>query len=262
MSTEYGGAFDTTGSAYDSFMGRYSLPLAVLFADAADVVAGQTALDLGCGPGALTGVLVDRLGADAVAAIDRSPQFVTECTARHPGVDVRIARVEELPFDDDVFDRVLSQLVLHFVEEPARAATEVSRVLRPGGSFAACVWDFEHEMEMLRHFWDAALAIDPSAPDEARTLRFGRVGELSALLDEAGFSHVAESSLEVASTYSGFEELWSGFLAGIGPAGSYCVSLSDERRGALRAELYRRLGSPGGMFTLRATARCAVGATP
>jgi len=255
-------SFLATGQAYDGFMGRYSRPLAVVFADQAGLPAGRTALDVGCGPGALTGVLVDRLGAGAVSAFDPSPPFVAECAARHPGVDVREGRAEAIPFDDARFDAALAQLVLHFVSEPARAARELRRVLRPGGVAAACVWDFAEGMQMLRHFWDAALAIDPHAPDEARTLRFGRPGEIAELLLSAGFDDIAETTLTVSARYQGFEELWAGFLAGVGPAGSFCMSLPQSERTALRAELFDRLGAPTGAFSLTATARCASGRSP
>lgn len=256
------GSFLTTGTAYDAFMGRYSRPLAAAFADAAGVTAGQAVLDVGCGPGALTGVLIDRVGTGGVSACDPSPPFVAECAARHPGVVVRQGRAEALLFDDATFDVVLTQLVLHFVADPSRAAAEFCRVLRPGGVVAACVWDFAEGMQMLRLFWDAALAVDPTAPDEARTLRFGREGEVAELLDEAGFGEIVETTLEVTSTYSGFDELWAGFLAGIGPAGSYCVGLSEEARAAVRGELFGRLGSPTGAFTLAATARRVHGRAP
>lgn len=254
--------FRTSGQAYDMFMGRYSRPLAVVFADAAQVTGGLTVLDVGCGPGALTGVLAERLGADAVAACDPSAPFVQECAARHPGVDVRPGQAEAIPFDDGAFDVVLAQLVFHFVTDPALAAGEFRRVLRPGGRAAACVWDFAEGMQMLRHFWDAALALDLRAPDEARTLRFGRAGEIADLLADAGFRDVSESTLTVSSTYADFDELWSGFLAGIGPAGAYCLSLPEQSRAALREELFGQVGSPVGAFSLGAAARCASGLTP
>jgi ubiquinone/menaquinone biosynthesis C-methylase UbiE len=256
------GTFLTSGRAYDGFMGRYSVPLGVLFADVAEVRAGQSALDVGCGPGALTGVLVDRLGAGSVSACDPSPPFVAECAARHPGVEVRSGQAEALPYEDGGFDRVLAQLVLHFVTDPVRVAREFRRVLRPGGIAAACVWDFAEGMQMLRYFWDAALAIDPAAPDEARTLRFGRPGEIAEMLAAAGLTEIGETTLEVQTTYAGFDELWSGFLAGVGPAGSYCVSLPDDQRAAVRDEMFARLGSPAGPVTLSATARCAAGREP
>ena len=255
-------SFMVSGDAYDAFMGRYSRSLAVVFADAAGVTSGQTALDVGCGPGALTGVLVDRLGAGSVSAVDPSAPFVADCATRHPGVDVRLGRAEEMPFDDGIFDVALAQLVLHFVTDPARAAGELRRVVRPGGTVAACVWDFAQEMEMLRRFWDAALTVDPNAPDEARTMRFGRHGEIAELLDDAGFVDITETTLDVSSDYQGFEELWAGFLGGIGPAGAYCMSLPDEQRDAVRGALLTGLGSPAGPFTLAARALCARGRAP
>jgi SAM-dependent methyltransferase len=261
-SVEGAATFLATGAAYDTFMGRYSRPLARAFAEMAEVAPGQCVLDVGCGPGALTGVLVDRLGPGSVTAIDPSAPFVAACAARHPGATVRRGRAEEIPFGDAGFDRVLAQLVLHFVSDPDRCGGEFRRVLRPGGVAAACVWDFAQGMQMLRLFWDAALELDPAAPDQARTLRFGRQGEIAELLVAAGFGDVVESTLEVASTYADVDELWSGFLAGIGPAGAYCMRLDEAARAALREALVRRLGSPAGPFTLTATARCARGRSP
>jgi SAM-dependent methyltransferase len=217
---------------------------------------------VGCGPGALTTVLAGRLGVAAVAAMDPSPPFVAECAGRHPGVDVRLGRAEEIPFADHTFDVAMAQLVLHFVSDPAAAASDMCRVVRPGGLVAACVWDFADEMEMLRLFWDSALAVDPQAPDEARTLRFGGPGEIAELLTAAGMVDVVETTLTVTSTYEVFDELWEGFLGGIGPAGAFCLSLSPERRTDVRAEMFRRLGSPAGGFALRAVARSAKGTVP
>jgi SAM-dependent methyltransferase len=254
--------FAVAGTTYDAFMGRYSRDLAERFADAAGVTAGNTALDVGCGPGALTGVLVARLGPGAVCACDPSPSFRDECAARHPGVAVKLGRAESIPFETDAVDHAMAQLVLHFVSEPPQAAREMARVVRPGGSVSACVWDFDDGMEMLRGFWDAALSIDPDAPDEARTLRFGRPGEIAELFASAGIDDIVELSLSVTSTYGSFDELWSGFLAGVGPAGSYCVSLNEDDRDRLRTALLARFGSPTGPFTLGAAARCAVGRVP
>jgi SAM-dependent methyltransferase len=255
-------SFEADGDDYDAFMGRYSRALAAPFADAAGVAAGQSAVDVGCGPGALTRVLVQRLGAPAVAAVDPSESFVRACAEQLPGVDVRTGRAEAIPLPDGGRDAALAQLVLHFVGDPARAASEMVRVVRPGGVVGACVWDFTEGMQMLRLYWDAALAVDPAAPDEARTLRFGRPGEIPALLEAAGLLDVEESTLTVESEYRDVEELWSGLLHGIGPAGSHCVSLPDGPREAVRLGIESRLGTPRGPFTLSATARCAVGRAP
>lgn len=254
--------FGVAGETYDSFMGRYSRPLADQFADAAGLQRGHTAVDIGCGPGALTGVLVDRLGIDAVAACDPASGFVAECAVRHPGVRVELGRAESIPFETGGFDHAMAQLVLHFVSDPARAAIEMMRVVRPGGCVSACVWDFDEGMEMLRCFWDAALEIDPAAPDEAQRLRFGRSGEIAQLFESAGMVDVVESTLRVSSSYAGFDELWNGYLAGVGPAGAYCSSLTDDDRRRLRRALFGRVGEPTGSITLGALARCAVARTP
>jgi SAM-dependent methyltransferase len=255
-------AFLISGQAYDNFMGRYSQPLARTFADAARVAAGSLALDVGCGPGALTAQLVDRLGPEAVFACDPSAPFVAECSARHPDVDVRLGRAEAIPFDDDRFDTVLSQLVLHFVSDPAAAVSEMRRVARAGATVAACVWDFAEGMQMLRLFWDAALAVDSSAPDEARVLQFGREGEIAELFGAHGLHDIAETTIAVEVGYADFTELWSGFLAGVGPAGTYCVSLPEDHRQRVHDELFERLGSPTGGFRLTAVARCATATEP
>ena len=254
--------FAVAGAAYDTFMGRYSRALAVPFADAAGVQPGQSAVDVGCGPGALTGELVSRLGAGNVAACDPTPGFVDECAARHPGVRVGVGRAEEIPFGDHEFDHAMAQLVYHFVSDARGAATEMLRVVRPAGRVAACVWDFADGMEMLRAFWDAAVQVEPDAPGDAQTLRYGGPNELVDLFELAGMRDVHESRLTVSSVYSGFDELWDAFLLGVGPAGAYLVSLPDDRRARLREALYRRMGEPTGSFELHAVARCAVGTKP
>ena len=195
--TEGARSFRVAGAAYDRLIGRYSRPLAVALADASGITAGQRVLDVGCGPGALTSELVQRLGADQVSAVDPSAPFVAECRARNPGVDVLEGRAEALPYPDGSFDAALAQLVLHFVTDPEAAASELCRVLRPGGVAAACVWDFGGGMRVLRSFWDAALALDPEAPDEAATKRFGRDGEIADLFREAGLREVTSGALDV-----------------------------------------------------------------
>lgn len=254
--------FAVSGEAYDAFMGRYSRPLAVQFADFAGVRAAQRALDVGCGPGALTGELVKRLNFENVAACDPSESFVVACAERNPGVDIRPGSAEKVPFDDGSFDVAMSQLVLHFVSDPATAGSEMARVVRPGGTVASCVWNFDVGMQMLRAFWDAALSVDPDAPAEQTVMRFGRTGELGQWLGAAGMVDITETTLTVTSTYRDFDQLWDGFLAGIGPAGSFCVGLSPERRGELRAALYERLGEPTGPITLSAGALAARATRP
>src|SRR6188472_135991 len=133
--------FDVAAERYDRFMGRYSALLSPQMADLAGVTAGQRALDVGCGPGALTRELVSRVGAEAVSAVDPSEPFVEAVRERLPGVHVERASAERLPFADGSFDRVMAQLVVHFMADPLGGLAEMARVARPGGVVAACVWD-------------------------------------------------------------------------------------------------------------------------
>jgi SAM-dependent methyltransferase len=259
MSAEDDAMFRTSGEAYDHYMGRYSLPLARKFADAAGIETGQRALDVGCGPGALTAELVQRLGAEQVAAVDPSTPYVEACRRRNPRVDVRQAPAAGLPFADDAFDAALAQLVFQFLADPLEAVCELRRVVRSAGVVAACVWDYAVGMTMLAAFWDAAREIDSRAPHEADTLRFGRDGELGVLLLAADLGEVETGALDVEASYADFDECWSGFLTGVGPAGTYCVSLDAGRQESLREACFRRLGSPAGVFTLSARAWYAVG---
>jgi ubiquinone/menaquinone biosynthesis C-methylase UbiE len=245
--------FAAPAESYDRYMGRYSRRLAPLLADFAAVAAPMRVLEVGCGTGALTEQLAARVGAERVAAVDPSESFAQACAARVPGAEVRNAGGERLPWADGEFDRVLSQLVVNFMDDAPEAAREMRRVARPGGVVAACVWDHER-MQMLRTFWDSALALDPNAPTEARQMRFGTPEELAGLWEQAGLEGLVTTSLEVTEHYVNFDDYWQPFTAGVGPGGAYCVALDESGREALRAECRRRLGDPAGAFSLRAAA--------
>jgi ubiquinone/menaquinone biosynthesis C-methylase UbiE len=163
-----------SADAYDGYMGRYSRLLAPLLVDFANVERGQRVLDVGCGPGALTSELAIRVGGDRVAAADPTAGFVLACADRVPEADLRHGPAEELPWPADSFDVVLSQLVVSFLRDADAGIREMRRVARVGGIVASCTWDYTGDMQMLRTFWDAALALDPAAPDEARTMKYAR----------------------------------------------------------------------------------------
>jgi SAM-dependent methyltransferase len=245
-------AFDVAADAYARFMGRYADPLAVQFIELADLRAGQRALDVGCGPGALTSHLVDLLGADAVSAIDPSAPFVAATRDRLPGVDVREGVAEELPYADASYDVALAQLVVHFMKDPVRGLREMSRVVRPGGIVAACVWNHAAEGSgPLSTFWRAVKDLDPDAADEAALPGSGE-GDLGDLARQAGLREIDEEILTVTVAYSGFDEWWEPYTLGVGPAGDYVAGLDDARRTALRARCAELL--PEGPFEVSATA--------
>src|SRR5215468_3211839 len=178
-------SFDVPGEAYGRFMGRYSEPLADLYADLLGVRSGQRVLDVGCGPGVLAARLVDRCGTEGVVAVDPSEPFVEAARARLPGVDVRRATAEDLPFADDTFDLCLAQLVVHFMADPVAGLREMGRVARPGGLVSASVWDHTTGTGPLSPFWRAARDLDPAAPGEA-DLAGSREGHLAELAENAG----------------------------------------------------------------------------
>src|SRR6185369_1982572 len=184
--------FEVAANAYDQFMGRYSSRLAPQMADLAGVAAGQRAIDVGCGPGALTSELVRRLGAHNVTAIDPSASFVAAAAARHPGVDVRQASAEALPFPDGTFDTALAQLVVHFMPDPVAGLGEMRRVTKVGGAVVACVWDHAGGKGPLAAFWSAARELDPAVEDES-DLPGAREGHLAELFEASGLSDIRSS---------------------------------------------------------------------
>ena len=249
-------SFSAGPEAYDRFMGRYSTPLAPRFADFASIGQAQRLLDVGCGPGALTGELVRRFGADAVAAVDPSPGFVEAAGQRHPGVDVQRAEAESLPFDDGAFDAALAQLVVHFMTDPASGIAEMRRVTRRGGVVTACVWDHAGGGGPLARFWDAARELDPGVADES-DLPGARGGDLERLLQEAGLGGVEERLLTVEVEHRSFDEWWEPFTLGVGPAGAYVQGLAQDARDRLR-ERCREL-HPAAPFAVSASAWAARG---
>jgi ubiquinone/menaquinone biosynthesis C-methylase UbiE len=254
--------FKGPAEVYDRFVGRYSPGLARDLIEAAGVARGQRALDVGCGSGALVAQLADVLGAENVAAIDPSEPFVQAARAKAPGAEILVGSAESLPFADGGFDATLSQLVVNFLPDPDQGLREMCRVTREGGVVAGCVWDYSGEMTMLRTFWDAAVALDPARAEpvmESFTMRFGTPDELGGLWQDAGLADVEVTPLVVEVSYDDFDDLWSPFPTGVGPAGAYAASLDGDAQAALRAEFHRRLGKPRGSFTLSARAWCAVG---
>lgn len=226
-------SFEVSAEAYARFMGQFSEPLAVRFADWAGVRRGQRAMDVGCGPGALTTVLTELLEPGAVAAADPSESFVAAARARLPQVDVRRASAEDLPYDSGSFDVVLAQLVVHFMSDPVAGLREMSRVAVPGGVVAACVWDHAGGGGPLATFWSAVRSLDASAPDESG-LPGARAGHLAELATAAGLRDVEEDLLTVTVGFASFDDWWEPYTLGVGPAGTHVAGLDPDRREALR----------------------------
>jgi SAM-dependent methyltransferase len=248
--------FEVAAEAYERFMGRFSQPLAAEFLAVVDPRPGQRVLDVGCGPGIVTALLVDRLGAAAVSALDPSPPFVEAALRRFPSLDIRLGAAEELPWASDSFDQALAQLVVQFMDDPVRALGEMRRVTRPGGLVAASVWDYGSRRSPLSHFWDVVHEREPDHPAEG-----GRPGvadgELVALFEEAGLHDVRQEVLTVRVTMSGADGWWEPYTYGVGPPGDYLARLDDAGREDVRRRFVE--GYPDEPFEVSASAWLAVG---
>jgi SAM-dependent methyltransferase len=261
-------SFDVSADAYQRFIGRYSEPLAIQFADLAgvghpagartDAGPSRRLLDVGCGPGALTAELVRRAGADAVSAVEPSASFAAAVRERLPGVDIQQAAAERLPFAAATFDAALAQLVVHFMADPVLGLQEMGRVTRPGGVVAACVWDHAGRRGPVAAFWSAARELDPAADDES-DLAGVREGDLARLFGQAGLTGIQATALTVQARYASFGSWWEPYTLGVGPAGAYVAALTAEHRAALREQCRRLL--PPGPIEITATAWAATGRT-
>ncbi len=249
-------SFEVAGEAYDRYMGRYSQPLAARFADWLGIEAGQRALDVGCGPGALTEQLVARVGADHVAAIDPSPPFVEACRDRFPGVDVRLGGAESLPFEDGTFDLSAACLVVHFMTDPVGGVAEMRRVTRDGGRVGAIVWDLAGNRAPMAPLWAAVAEVAPEHPDE-RGFQGGSRASLLQVVEDAGLRDVEVDELAVTVTHPSFDEWWGPYLEGVGPAGESVAAMGPDVRTRLEEVLRRNLGE--GPFDVTAHAYAARG---
>ncbi len=245
--------FNVAADAYDRFMGQYSSKLSAQLADLADIETGWRVIDVGCGPGALTTELVRRLGPDAVAAVDPSEQFVEAARLRHPGVDVRLASAEDLPFADDEFDAALAQLVVHFMADPVAGLAEMRRVTRPDGVIAASVWDVGGGRAPISPYWKAARELDANLTGESE--RPGaREGHLAELFEAAGLREVEQAELSATTEYETFDQWWYPYTLGVGPAGAHAQSLEPDQLAELGERCRQLLPEPPFAFTAYAWA--------
>lgn len=225
------------GEAYEPYMGRWSRLVASKFVDWLALPAGARWVDIGCGTGALTQTILDRAQPAGVTGIDPSEQYLAHVRRRiaDQRAGFKAGDAQQLPLPETSQEAVVSGLVLNFVPTPEPAVAEMMRVLRPGGTAAAYVWDYAGEMQLIRHFWNAAVAVDPAAQalDEADRFPLCRPARLHALFAGAGFLETDCRAIDVPTVFADFDDFWRPFLGGQGPAPTYCGTLSEERRAAL-----------------------------
>jgi SAM-dependent methyltransferase len=257
----------TGAEAYDQLMGRWSRKLAPLLIEFAEVQNGDRVLDVGCGTGSLSRTLLELMPHSEVVGVDRSNTFIEHGRQQliDPRVSLAVGDVQSLPYPDARFDKCLSLLVLNHVPDARRAAGEMCRVTRAGGTVAAAVWDYGEGMEMFRILWDTAVALDPAAESKHdRNSPYCRKGELAALWTVSGLQQVEETSLVITLEFNSFQDYWTPFLTRVSRSSSYVSDLPAERQRALQDRLRDRLlgGQGGRPFTLQARAWAVRGTTP
>lgn len=231
----------SSGASYEPYVGRWSRLVAHEFLAWLAVPPEQRWLDVGCGTGALTQSILSVAEPAAVTGVDRSEGFIAYARATIPDVRASFAvgDAQALPAESDAFDAAVSGLALNFVPDSARAAAEMARATRPGGMVAAYVWDYSGQMQFMRFFWDAAIAVDSKARDLDEGPRFPlcHPEALERLLSAANLHDVATHAIDIPTVFRDFDDYWSPFLGGQGSAPTYAMSLDEERRVAIRERL-------------------------
>ncbi|ABS26170.1 class I SAM-dependent methyltransferase [Anaeromyxobacter sp. Fw109-5] len=226
------------GAAYEAYVGRWSELVAREFVRWLGVPPHRRWVDVGCGAGALARAIVELAAPETVVAVDRSKGFVTHARAGagDPRVAFHVGDAHWLAVPSSRFDVAVSGLVLNFVADPGKMVSEMARVGRPGATVGLYVWDYASGVELMRRFWDAATRLDPAAAALDEAVRFPGCAPapLAALLGAAGLSDVETRAIDVPTHFRDFDDYWSPFLGGQGPAPAYAMSLSEDRRVALR----------------------------
>jgi SAM-dependent methyltransferase len=231
----------TGGASYEYYIGRWSKLVASQFLTWLDIPSGAKWLDVGCGTGALSQTILEIASPRMVLGIDSSEEYIefARKQIQNPRVAFRLGDSQALPVDSAAYDVVVSGLALNFFPKPSKAMSEMIRAVRIGGTVAAYVWDYAGKMQLMRYFWDAAVALDGAvfAVDEGQRFPLCQPKPLQELFQTARLGEVEVRSIEVATVFRDFDDYWSPFLGGEGPAPSYAMSLSEEQRVILREQI-------------------------
>ncbi|MDD9380066.1 methyltransferase domain-containing protein [Streptomyces sp. ZAF1911] len=234
------------GAAYEPYIGRWSRHVAAECVRRLDVEPGGDWRDIGCGTGAVTQAVLDGADPERVVGADPSDAYVRYARRHVTDARARFVRADAmgLPFPDGRASAAVSGLVLNFVPVPERAVAEMARIVRPGGTVAAYLWDYtQGGMQLIRHFWEAAVSLDAGSRELDEAVRFPwcAPGPLEELLRSAGMTDVAVDEIRIPTRFRDFDDYWAPFLGGQGPAPSYLAALPPERHDALRERLRARL---------------------
>ena len=249
----------SSGNSYERFMGRWSTLIVREFLDWLAIPTARSWLDVGCGTGTLTKQILERYQPKEIIALDSSSDFISYAQQVTPSrvVRFRVGRAQSMDFDSNCMDAVVSGLVLNFVPQPESAVAEMLRVTKPGGKIGIFLWDYADGMEMLRYFWNAAVALDTRALRFDEGIRFPlcREGQLDSLVRDGGLQKTEAKPIEVKTVFRDFDDYWTPFLGNVGPAPSYVMSLNQGERENLKGHLRDSLPvASNGTVTLKARA--------
>jgi len=234
-----------SGDSYEQYVGRWSRRVAHEFIRWLAAADYGLWLDVGCGTGALSQTILELKNPGKVTGVDRSDEFVA--TARgnvvHAKVEFKVGDAGALPVDSDLYDVAVSGLVLNFVPDREQMIAEMKRAVHEGGMVALYVWDYANNMQMMRHFWNAAAALDSRAYDldEGRRFPICSPDALLTLFHQAGLRDLETFPIDISTKFKDFDDFWTPFLGGQGSAPGYAMSLSAEQRAQLRDRLYHSL---------------------
>lgn len=248
-----------SGDAYEGWVGRWSRPVAAQFIQWLAMPAGLRWADVGCGTGALSELILRSSEPASVVGLDRAAPFVA--AARRRIADARasfeVGDAASLPWHDGSVDAAVSGLVLNFVPDGAAMVREMRRVTRPGGRVAAYVWDYAGGMQMMRHFWDVAIALNPddASLDQAERFPICQPGPLQALFESVDLNEVSTRAIDIPMVFRDFDDFWTPFLWKQGAAPTYLAKLDAPMQQRIRDELKARLPvQPDGRIALTARA--------
>jgi ubiquinone/menaquinone biosynthesis C-methylase UbiE len=234
-----------SGVAYERFMGRWSTLIARKFLNWLAIPPARRWLDVGCGTGSLTRIILETYQPKEIISIDSSGDFIAHAqhSITHPSVHFKVGRAQALELDSNSVDVVVSGLVLNFVPQPQDAILEMLRVTKPGGKIGIFLWDYADGMQMLRYFWDAAVELDRQAYEHDEGIRFPicREGQLESLVREAGLKEVEATPIEIKTVFKDLNDYWQPFLANVGAAPTYTMRLNQQDRQKLEYKLRQSL---------------------
>lgn len=233
-----------SGDPYEFYVGRWSRLVADDFLDWLNLPPSLRWLEVGCGTGALTAAISAKCLSVELIGVDPSDGFLATARKRLEGkAAFRVANALDLPLGDSTVDVAVSGLVLNFVPDISRGLAEMRRTTAAGGTVAAYVWDYAGRMELMRHFWDAAVALNPAARELDEGVRFPvcRPDALESAFRDAHLASIRVAPIDVSTRFRDFDDYWAPFLGGQGPAPAYAMSLDAAARDRLRERLRKQL---------------------